>query len=117
MGEYWLLDRHGAKGPSALVETDGSMQITNVLRFGPKVTKLADQQKLWDEVIGGVAPTLKPMVPASKLDEEGVDLHDDLNMGDTTRSTRRTRGGSGSSAGKSGRTGGGARRTGGRGRG
>ena len=42
MGMYWLLDRHGGKGPSILVEADGAMRVIDVVRFGPKVTKLED---------------------------------------------------------------------------
>jgi hypothetical protein len=117
MGEYWLLDRHGADGPTALVETDGSMHIVNVLRFGPSLTGLEEQQKIWDEVIGAVAPTLKPIVTASKLDEEGVELHADLKTDDAGGSLKRTRGNGGRDGAKAGRGAGGAKRTGGRGRG
>jgi len=69
---YWLMDQHGAEGPTALVETDGRLQVVDVIRFGPSLTKLADQQKVWDAVIGRVAPTMKPLVEAASLDEEGV---------------------------------------------
>lgn len=117
MGKYWLLDRHGADGPSALVETDGSMRVVDVVRFGPALTELEDQQKLLDEVIGKVAPTLKPMVPASKVTEEGLAPHAELQQaggGGGNRSGRRS---GGSQASSSGRAAGGAKRTGGRGRG
>ncbi|MDH3303488.1 MAG: hypothetical protein OES24_23535 [Acidimicrobiia bacterium] len=82
MGRYWLLDRHGGDGPTALVETDGGLHIIDVLRFGPSVTELDDQQRIWDEVIGRVAPTMKPLVDASSLDEEGVAPHPELRHGD-----------------------------------
>ncbi len=78
MGKYWLLDQLDVSGPTALVETDGSLHILGVVRFGPGITKLADQQKIWNAVIGQVAPTLKPCVEASSIDEEGVAPHDDL---------------------------------------
>lgn len=78
MGKYWLLDQFDVSGPAALVETDGSLHILGVVRFGPGITKLADQQKIWDAVIGQVAPTLKPCVDASSIDETGVVPHDGL---------------------------------------
>jgi len=117
MGTYWLLDRHGAKGPSILVETDGSMKVIDVLGFGPKVTELEDQQKIWDEVVDKIAPTLKPFVAEADLDEEGVEVHDDLEHGESSGANgrgrgKRKRGGSGG-----GRTSSGPKRTGGRGRG
>lgn len=116
MGEFWLLDRHGADGPSALVETNGSMQIVDVVKFGPTVTKLEDQQKIWDDVIGKVAPTMKPLVAASKLNEPGTEVHEDLDTGDAAGGSRRNRkGGDEGSAGRG--VGNGPKRTGGRGRG
>ena len=117
MANYWLLDRHGAEGPSALVKTDGSMHVIEVLRFGPGVTELEDQQKIWDEVIGRVAPTLKPLVAARKLAERGVDLHVDLNTGGSGRSAEGGRAHSSNDGASAGRAAGSARRTGGRGRG
>jgi hypothetical protein len=114
MGKYWLLDRHGADGPSALVETDGSMRVVDVLRFGPDVTELEDQQKLLDDVMGRVAPTMKPLVPLAKLAEEGVDLHADLqHAGGGSNRTGRRKGGRQAAA--NGRAAGGPKR--GRGRG
>ncbi|MFV1991985.1 MAG: hypothetical protein ACC652_14735 [Acidimicrobiales bacterium] len=73
MSKYWLMDQHGADGPTALVETDGSMHIIDVLRFGPGVTEVDDQQTVWDHVIGRFAPSMKPFVDAKSLDEEGVE--------------------------------------------
>ena len=90
MGKYWLLDQHGGTGPTALVETDSRLHIIDVLRFGPAVTDLEDQQQIWDGVIGRVAPTMKPLVDASSLDEEGVPPHPELRRGgDGTTVTRR----------------------------
>ncbi|MDG2114552.1 MAG: hypothetical protein P8N02_18315 [Actinomycetota bacterium] len=111
------MDRHGSEGPSALVETDGAMRIVDVVRYGPKVTELDDQQQLADDVMGRVAPTLKPFKPAGSVDEEGVAPHADLQAsggGGSGRAARR----SGKAKGVgSGRSAGGAKRTGGRGRG
>lgn len=72
MTKFWLIDQHGADGPTALVETDGRLQIVDILRFGPSITELDAQQEIWDTVIGRVAPTMKPIVRASSIDEEGV---------------------------------------------
>lgn len=72
MRKFWLMDQHGGDGPTALVETDGALHIVDVLRFGPSITELDDQQEVWDKVIGRVAPTLKPFVNASAIDEDGV---------------------------------------------
>jgi hypothetical protein len=72
------LDQHGGEGPTALVETDGSLHIIGVLRFGPDIVELADQQRVWDQVIGRLAPAMKPFVNASELDEEGVEPHPKL---------------------------------------
>jgi len=90
MGTYWLLDQDDGKTPIALVETDGGMHIIDVQRFGPGNTKLEDQQKIWDSVIGVIAPTLKPLVDASSLDEAGVEPHADLMRGEdrVNRSSR-----------------------------
>jgi hypothetical protein len=116
MGKYWLLNRHGEDGPSVLVETDGSMRVVDVLRFGPTVDELEAQQQILDEVMGRVAPTLKPMVPATKVAEPGIALHGELQFagGAGNRNGRRS---GGSQAGAKGRMAGGAKRTGGRGRG
>lgn len=117
MGRYWLMDRHEGEGPTALVETDGSMRIIDVLRFGPGITAVEAQQKIWDEVMGKVAPTMKPFANASTLKEEGVAPHDDLIRGDAG-STRRSGRGNGSRGGSAGgRTAGGPKRSGSRGRG
>ncbi len=116
MGKYWLMNRHGADGPTALIETDGSMRIVDVLRFGPDVADLEAQQKVWDEVIGRVAPTMKPLVALSKVSEDGIEPHPDLQHGDggssNTRGHDESRHGAGAGRGASG-----AKRTGGRGRG
>jgi len=78
MRSYWLMNQHGDDGPTALVETDGRMRISNVLRFGPSITELDDQQAIWDRVIGKVGPSLKPFVAASTIDEKGIEPHPDL---------------------------------------
>lgn len=116
MANFWLLNRHGSDGPSLLVETDGSMKILDVLRFGPAVTELEDQQKLWDEVAGRLAPTMRPFVPAAKLPEDGVAPHVDLRRNGSGNGTRRN-GASTHGQHGAGRSAGGAKRTGGRGRG
>lgn len=82
MRRFWLLDQHGSDGPTAMVETDGRLQIVDVLRFGPSITELDDQQEVWDKVIGRVAPTMKPLVNASSIDEEGIAPNPDLRRGD-----------------------------------
>lgn len=117
MGKYWLLDRHGDKGPSVLVETNGSMQVVEALRFGPAVTELDAQQQLVEDVMGRVAPTMKPMVAAAKLDEVGIDPHPDLQQGDASSRNKTGRSSGGSRSGSGGRVAGGPKRTGGRGRG
>jgi hypothetical protein len=66
----------------ALVETDGSLHIVDVIRFGPSNIELDDQQVVWDLVIGRVAPTLTPALDASAIDEEGVAPHPDLRRGE-----------------------------------
>ena len=86
MRKFWLMDRHGADGPTALVETDGGLHVVDIVRFGPTITELDDQQKVWDEVIGRVAPTLKPCVNASTIDEPGVEPLAELRRGDGARS-------------------------------
>ncbi|MCP3988377.1 MAG: hypothetical protein GY724_04840 [Actinomycetia bacterium] len=98
MKKFWLMDQHGADGPTALVETNGRLRVVDVLRFGPSITELDDQQEIWDKVIGKVAPTLKPFVNASAVDEEGVAPLPDLqradhgDAGSTNRAGRRTAG-------------------------
>jgi len=72
MAKFWLMDQHDGDGPTALVETDGRLQIVDIVRFGPSVTELQDQQEIWDKVIGRVAPTMKPLVKGSSIDESGV---------------------------------------------
>ena len=114
MRKYWLLNQHDAEGPSALVETDGRMQVVRVLRFGPGITELDDQQKVWNQVIGRVAPTMKPCVDASSLDEEGVAPHADLwTGGNGAGGTRRT--GRADASRSGGRAGGDPRKQGSRG--
>ena len=71
MRKYWLLDQHDGDGPTALVETDGGLHIVDIIRFGPGITSSAEQQKLWDRLIGRLAPTMKPLVDAASLDVEG----------------------------------------------
>ncbi len=116
MGKYWLLDRYGFEGPTVLVETDGSMRVIDVLRFGTQVTELEQQQEIWDDVIDRVAPTMKPLVEASKISEAGIAAHSELQQNDSGAKVRARRTGGQESA-NSGRSGGGAKRTGGRGRG
>ncbi len=84
MRRYWLMDQHGGEGPTALVETDGRLHIVDVVRFGPSLTELEDQQRVWNQVIGHVAPTMRPLVEASELDEEGVEPHPKLRRFDGT---------------------------------
>ena len=118
MSKFWLMDQHGSDGPTALVETDGRLQIVDVVRFGPSITALADQQRVWDEVIGRVAPTMKPVVRASSLDEEGVAPHADLervDRGDSGSVNRAGRRNANQHRGAAGRVGGGPSRRGGRG--
>ena len=106
VARYWLLDRHNGEGPTALVETDGRMQVVRVLRFGPGITELDDQQAVWDQVIGRVVPTLKPFVEATSIDEEGFAPHSNLwrsdggGAGATNRAGRGDRGGPGSGVGR-----------------
>lgn len=95
MRRYWLLNQHGSDGPTALVETDGRLHIIDVLRFGPSIIELDDQQQVWDQVIGRVAPTMRPLVDANSLDEEGAAPH---------RKLRRTAGGAAGSASRVGRS-------------
>ena len=97
MRTYWLLDQHDGTGPTALVETDGRMHIVDVIRFGPEITELKDQQKVWDQVIGKVAPAMKPFVDASSLDEEGVALHPKLRTDGRVGTGKGGRGGRGDS--------------------
>ncbi len=95
MPKFWLMDQHGGKGPSALVEADGRLQIIDVLRFGPSVTELADQQRIWDDVIGRLAPTLKPFVPAASVEDEGVAPDPKLRRGEGGLAGRAGRGSGG----------------------
>lgn len=117
MQKYWLLDQHGSDGPTALVYTDGSMHIVDVLRFGPDITELEDQQAVWDSVIGKLAPTMKPLVTAASIDVASVEPHADLIKGAKSGSPqagRADRQGA-SKWGPSGRVSGGPSRKGGRG--
>ncbi len=117
MQKYWLLDQHGSDGPTALVYTDGSMHIVDVLQFGPGITELDDQQAVWDSISGKLAPTMKPLVPASSIEVESVEPHADLRrdgssgLPQTSRADRRAAG----QRGPSGRAAGGPSRKGGRG--
>ena len=117
MRKYWLLDQHGGDGPTALVYTDGSMHIVDVLRFGPGITELDDQQAVWDSIIGKLAPTMKPLVAASSIEVESVEPHADLlrsannGLPQTSRADRRAAG----QRGPAGRAPGGPSRRGGRG--
>ena len=116
MARYWLSDQHGTDGLTALVETDGRMHVVNVARFGPGITDLEDQQEVWDNVIGKVAPTLKPLVDASGIAEKGVEPHPDLRTGGGSRAGTSNRAGRGDAGGRGpGRGGGGPSRKGSRG--
>lgn len=78
MRRYWLMDQHGGEGPTAMVQTDGSMRIVDVVRFGPGITTLEQQQEIWDRVIGQVAPTLKPLVDARSVEDKGIEPDEKL---------------------------------------
>lgn len=118
MSKFWLMDQHGSDGPTALVETDSRLQIVDVVRFGPSLTELDEQQEVWDKVAGRVAPTLKPCVNAASIDEKGVAPHPELRLGElggagsVGRASRRA---AGQRKGAAGRVGGGPTRRGGRG--
>ncbi len=104
---YWLMDRSGHTGPTALVETDGGMHIVKVTRFGPGITDLDDQQQIVDEVVGHLAPVMKPIVVATSMDIEGVEPHADLRQGesggtDGNRASRRDAGSRGTGRGRTG---------------
>lgn len=105
MRKFWLMDQHGSDGPTALVETDGRLQVVRVVRFGPSITTLEDQQQVLDQVIGRVAPTMKPCVKASTVDEQGVEPLPDLRTddgpggGSKSRADRRANPGTSGSAG------------------
>ena len=78
MHRFWLMDPDDHDRSMALVETDGSLHIVDVIRFGPSIVELDDQQVVWDRVIGRVAPTMTPALNASTIDEEGIAPHPDL---------------------------------------
>lgn len=82
MRRFWIMDPEDHDRPMALVETDGSLHIVDVIRFGPSNIELDDQQVIWDLVIGRVAPTMTPVLDASAIDEEGVAPHPDLRRGE-----------------------------------
>lgn len=117
MRKYWLLDQHGADGPTALVESDGRMRVVRILQFGPGITDLEAQVAIRDQVMGKIAPSLKPLVDAGAIEVQGVEPHIDLDAGGgssrANRGARRKSGSSGRSGG--GRTGSGPSRKGGRG--
>ena len=106
MRKFWLVDQHGADGPTALVETDGRMKIVKVLRFGPGITELEDQQAIYDRVVGKVAPTLKPLVDGGSLSVDDVAPHADLRESSTSgsgkanRADRRSAGGANAPGGQ-----------------
>lgn len=118
MRKYWLLDQHGEDGPTALVETDGKMHIVRILRFGPGITELADQQAIQDRVVGKVAPTLKPLVDGTSIDVESVEPHEELQQSSTSgpgKANRADRRGESRGGRSGGRSAGGPSRSGGRG--
>lgn len=83
MRTYWLMDRNGHDGPTALIETDGSMHIVRVTKFGPGITELDDQQEILDDVVGQLAPVMKPLVVATSIEVEGVEPHPELAQGES----------------------------------
>lgn len=114
MRKFWLMDQHDGDGPTALVETDGRLLIVDIVRFGPAVTELAVQQNVWDQVIGRVAPTLKPCVSAASVDEAGIEPHPELRRDDRGGSASVNRAGrrnGGRTKGSPGRQGSGPSRT------
>lgn len=114
MSKFWLMDQHDGDGPTALVETDGSLHIVDIVRFGPTITELDDQQQVWDQVIGRVAPTLKPCVNATSVDEEGVAPLPELqrrDQGDSAPMNRADRRTSDRTSGSAGRPSGGPSRS------
>lgn len=114
MRKFWLMDQHGADGPTALIETDGGLNVVDIVRFGPTITALDDQQRVWDQVIGRVAPTLKPCVNATSIDEEGVAPLPELRRGagaDSGPANRASRRSGGRSTGSAGRRSGGPSRS------
>ena len=82
MRRFWLMDPDNHDRPMALVETDGSLRIVDVIRFGPSNIELDDQQMVWDRVIGRVAPTMTPALDASAIEEEGLAPHPELRRGE-----------------------------------
>ena len=107
MRTYWLMDRNGNDGPTALVETDGSMHIVRVTKFGPGITELDDQQEILDDVVGQLAPVMKPMVVVTSIEVEGVEPHAELRQGESggaagNRASRRDAGSRGKSSGRTG---------------
>jgi len=108
--KFWLMNQHGDDGPTALVATDGRLQVVDIIQFGASITELDDQQKIWDDVIGRVAPTLKPCVNAETVDEAGIEPHAELRRTDPgqqggNRAARRDGGQASGGAGRSGATG------------
>lgn len=105
MRKFWLMDQHGSDGPTALVETDGRLHVVRVARFGPSITELEDQQRVWDQVIGRVAPTMKPCLKASAVDEKGIDPLPDLRTDDGSGGGSQNRAGRRADPGMSGSAG------------
>lgn len=117
MRKFWLMDQHGEDGPTALVETDGSMHVVRILRFGPGITELEAQQAIQDAVLGKIAPTLKPLVDGSSITVESVEPHEELRgnaKGGSAKANRAERR-SGGQRGSGGRAAEGPSRAGGRG--
>ena len=105
MRTYWLMDRNGHDGPTALVETDGSMHIVRVTKFGPGITELDDQQEILDDVVGQLAPVMKPLVVATSIEVEGVEPDAELTQGESggaagNRASRRDAGSRGKGGGR-----------------
>ncbi len=118
MRKFWILDQHDGDGPTALVQTDGRMRIVDVLQFGPGISSIDQQQELWDRLIGGLAPTMKPLVDAGSIRVEGEPVSSELKRRDTTDTRSKTQAGparSGSRGSQGGRAGGESNRRGSRG--
>ncbi|KAG1649141.1 hypothetical protein GQR58_029271 [Nymphon striatum] len=110
------MDQHEATGPTALVETNGSMRVVRVLQFGAGITELAEATG--ESTTGSWASSRPPLVKGGSITVEGVAPHADLVLdakagsGKSNRADRR-KSAKNNSAG--GRVSGGPSRAGGRG--
>ena len=83
------------------------MHIVRVTTFGPGITELDDQQEILDDVVGQLAPVMKPMVVATSIEVEGAEPHAELRQGESggaagNRASRRDAGSRGKSSGRTG---------------